>query len=252
MPKANLPGSHNYPIKDYEPKPSMPEQELTRQASCIRRAALLCIDLQYLGASEGHGLFENHRKSGVSEEAIQYYLNRVENTVVPNTSRLQDKSRQLGLEVIHARIQSLTRDGRDRSSEHKRLGIHAAPGSELAEFLPDVSPKGDEIVLNKTASGLWTSTNIHYVLHNLTITDLYIAGVYTNECVSSAVRGAADLGYKVTLISDATAAITPELHRATILTTKGRYANVRTTRDVLSELQTFADLSAELPSETKD
>ncbi|GAB3019044.1 cysteine hydrolase family protein [Bowmanella dokdonensis] len=241
MRKANLPGSHNHPLRAYEPRPRMPDEHPTPQSSCVRRAALVCIDLQYLGASEGHGLFENHKESGVSEQAIQYYLDRVENTVVPNTARLQKKSRQLSLEVIHSRIQSLTRDGRDRSPEHKRLGVHAPPGSELAEFLPGVAPEGDEIIINKTASGLFTSTNLHYVLHNLAITDLYITGVYTNECVSSAVRGAADLGYEVTLVSDATAAITPELHRATILTTKGRYANVKTTTEVLKELETFGE-----------
>ncbi|WP_144394531.1 cysteine hydrolase family protein [Pleionea sediminis] len=77
----------------------------------------------------------------------------------------------------------------------------------------------DEIIINKTASGLFSCTNIHCLLNNLAITELYIVGVYTNECVSSAVRAASDLGYEVHLISDATAAITPELHRATRLTT---------------------------------
>jgi nicotinamidase-related amidase len=72
--------------------------------------------------------------------------------------------RSYGLEVIHTRIQSLTQDGRDRSPGHKRLGLQAAPGSKESEYLPQVAPVGDEIVMNKTASGVFVSTNMEYVL----------------------------------------------------------------------------------------
>ncbi|WP_407929733.1 cysteine hydrolase family protein [Kangiella shandongensis] len=201
----------------------------------LGKPALLCIDLQFLGAIEGYGIFEKQRQSGISKGAIEYYLDRVWSTVIPNVVTLQRTFREMGQEIIHSRIQSLTQDGRDRSWEHKRLGLHAAPGSKLAEFLPDVAPQGDELIINKTASGLFNSTNIHYVMRNLDITDLLVAGVYTNECVSSAVRSAADLGYNVTLLSDATAAITPELHRAAILTVKERYARVSTTKEAIEK-----------------
>ncbi|WP_308910374.1 cysteine hydrolase family protein [Pseudokordiimonas caeni] len=199
--------------------------------------ALLCIDLQYLGTVEGHGLFENHRKLGVPERLIQYYLDRVRDKVLPTVKTLQEAFRARNMEVIHVRVQSLTADGRDRSPEHVRLGIHAPPGSERASFLPEVAPQGDEIVINKTASGLFTATNIHYVLQNMNITDLYVVGVYTNECVSSAVRSGADLGYRMTLISDGTAAISPELHKATLLTLKGRFAAVLEADEVIKALE---------------
>ncbi|AWL12155.1 Peroxyureidoacrylate/ureidoacrylate amidohydrolase [Saliniradius amylolyticus] len=224
-------------IQDFEPTPVMrKEGSVELEDNRPSKSALLCIDLQYLGAKEGYGIFEEHADSGVSEQAIEYYLDRVWHEVVPNVAKLQKRFREQELEVIHARIQSLTADGRDRSAEHKRLGLHAAPGSKLAEFLPDVAPEDNEIVFNKTASGLFASTNIHYVLGNLGVTDLYIVGVYTNECVSSAVRSAADLGYRVTLISDGTAAITPSLQKSTILTVKERYAKVRQTQEVLEAL----------------
>ena len=58
---------------------------------------------------------------------------------------------------------------RDRSLEHKRLGLFAPPGSKLAEFIPAVAPQGDEIVIEKTASGVFISTNIEYILRNLCV-----------------------------------------------------------------------------------
>lgn len=206
-------------------------------ARCERwRRALLCIDLQDLGCREGYGVFENHRQAGVPEDAIRSYLCLIEETVVPNVGRLQECFRSLGDEVMHTRIQSLTADGRDRSLEHKRLGLHAPPGSRRAEFLPDVAPRADEVVLGKTASGVFVSTNIEYVLRNLCISELFVVGVYTNECVSSAVRSASDLGFEAVLVSDATAAITPQLHEATLLTTRDRYAKVMTTDEVVDRL----------------
>lgn len=206
------------------------------------QSCLLCIDLQHLGCSEGFGVFENHRQSGVSEAAIQYYLKTVRETVVPNVQKLQRYFRQREFEIVHTRIQSLTEDGRDRSLEHKRLGLHAPPSSQLAEFLDQVKPEKNEVVLNKTASGAFVSTNIEYVLRNMQVAELFVVGVYTNECVSSSVRSAADLGFDVRLVSDATAAITRDLHEATLLTSKDRYARVLTTEEVIAQLESDKEL----------
>lgn len=177
--------------KQFEPTPlgSAPQQESLCEDW---QTALLCIDLQYLNCVDDYGVFESHRTSGVSEEAIQYYLQRIDTVVVPNVKRLQQSFRDLQYEIIHVRIQSITQDGRDRSLEHKKFGLHAAPGSKVAEFLPEIAPQTNEIIINKTASGVFISTNIEYLLRNLCVSRLYIAGVYTNECISSAVRSAAD------------------------------------------------------------
>ncbi|WP_018938653.1 MULTISPECIES: cysteine hydrolase family protein [unclassified Thioalkalivibrio] len=205
--------------------------------------ALLCIDLQYLDAARGHGVFANSADSGVPLEAQEYYFNRLEQTVLPNVRRLQDAFREEGLEVIHTRIRSLTHDGRDRSPGHKRLNLHAAPGSKDAEFVEQVAPVGDEIVLDKTASGVFNSTNLHYILRNLNISALFIVGVYSNECVSTAVRDACDLGFYVTLMDDATATVTPEMQKATLTTIKDRYARVMTTDEAIREIKKVQEAS---------
>jgi len=190
--------------------------------------ALLCIDLQYLDAAPGHGVFKDVENSGVPHEAQVYYFNRLDSLVLPNVRALQELFRTHGLEVIHTRIQALTQDGRDRSKGHRRLGLHAAPGSREADFLECVAPdpSRDEIVINKTASGVFSSTNLHYVLKNMGIESLFVVGVYTNECVETTVRDACDLGYLVTVIEDACATVTPELHDASLATLRDRYARI--------------------------
>lgn len=199
--------------------------------------ALLCIDLQYLDAAPGIGVFADAEQSGVPPEAQEYYFDRLDRLVLPNVRRLQNACRERGLEVIHTRIQSLTQDGRDRSPGHKRLGLHAAPGSKEAEFLPEVAPQGDEIVINKTASGVFNATNLEYILRNLGVTGLFVVGVYSNECVSTAIRDACDLGFFVTLIQDGCATVTPALQSATIQTMKDRYARVLTTDEAVREIR---------------
>ncbi|MGD8557031.1 MAG: isochorismatase family cysteine hydrolase [Chromatiales bacterium] len=203
----------------------------------LHKTALLCIDMQYLDAAPGYGVFADADASGVPHEAQEYYFNRLDEIVLPNVRRLQDAFRERELEVIHTRIQSLTNDGRDRSPGHKRLNLHASPGSKEAEFLEQIAPIENEIVINKTASGVFTSTNIQYILRNMEITGLFVVGVYSNECVSTAIRDACDLGFYVTLISDGCATVTPELQQATITTMKDRYARVLTTDEAIAEIR---------------
>ncbi len=201
-----------------------------------RDTVLLCIDMQYLDAAEGHGLFSDYEKSPIPLDQMEYYFSRLREIVLPNVHNLQNCFRAHDLEVIHIRIQSLTRDGRDRSKGHKRLELHAAPGSAEACFLEEVAPVGDEIVINKTASGVFSSTNLHYVLSNLGISSLYIVGVYTNECVETTVRDACDLGYLVTLITDACVTHSRERHDLSIDHIKG-YCRRRTTAEFVEELE---------------
>lgn len=201
--------------------------------------ALLCIDMQYLDAAEGYGVFEDPEKSGIPEEGRRYYFDSLRDHVLPNMKKLQDTFRAFKLEVIHTRIQSMTQDGRDRGSGHKRLNLHAAPHSKESEFLQEVAPVGDEIIINKTASGVFSCTNMDYILRNLGISALFIVGVYTNECVETTVRDACDLGYLVTMIEDCCTTVTPALHQATLTTLRDRYARIMTTQEALKELEQY-------------
>ncbi|AGA35380.1 Isochorismatase hydrolase [Thioalkalivibrio nitratireducens DSM 14787] len=223
------------PLRD-QYRGSLISTRLLREELARHHVALLCIDLQYLDAARGHGVFADAAASGVPLAAQEYYFHKLETEVLPNVRKLQDAFRARGLEVIHTRIQSMTRDGRDRSPGHKRLNLHAAPGSKEAEFVELVAPVGDEILLNKTASGVFNSTNLHYLLRNLDISSLFMVGVYTNECVSTAVRDACDLGFYVTLIEDGCTTVTPELQQATITTIRDRYARVMSAAEAIAEI----------------
>lgn len=229
---------HLDPLKDAY-HASIAESPFHRRSLQARDTALLTIDMQYLDAAPGYGVFADMEKSGVPAEAQAYYFGRLQDEVIPNVAKLQNHFRSHRLEVIHTRIQSITQDGRDRGAGHKRLGLLAKPGSKEAEFLPEVAPQGDEIIINKTSSGVFPTTNLYYVLKNIGIHSLFVTGVYTNECVSSTIREACDLGFLVTLIDDGCATVTPELHRFTVETLRDRYCRVLSTAEAIEEIETY-------------
>ncbi|RUW56202.1 MULTISPECIES: isochorismatase family cysteine hydrolase [unclassified Mesorhizobium] len=168
--------------------------------------ALLLVDMQRIWLEPGAD--PSHPERGPDH----YFYRQTALQTIPNQERLLAAARANGVEVLHTIIQSLTEDGRDRSLDHKLTPIHVAP--RLPEGLPvaSLAPVGDEIMLPKTSSGIFNSTNVDYLLKNLGIRYLVVVGVLTDQCVDMTVRDGADRGYLVTCVSDACATITQQRH----------------------------------------
>lgn len=196
--------------------------------------ALLLIDVQNYCATRGGG---EYRSLAPAELAAKfgYYFRELETRVVPNLQRLQAACRKAGIEVMYTVIESLTKDGRDRSLDYKITGFDVPRGCWDAKVIDAIAPAEDEIVIPKTSSSAFISTNIDYVLRNLGMRYLVIGGVLTDQCVESAVRDACDLGYLVTLITDACATCSQERHDSALRAIKG-FCRQRTTVEFLTEI----------------
>ena len=199
-----------------------------------RRTALLNIDMQ--NGEFNADILAKARSPGTAESKKIEFYERIAGTVIPNQARLQDAARAAGIEVMFTVIESLTQDGRDRSLDHKISGLNVAKGSWEAKVITEVGPRGDEIIIPKTASGIFNATNISYVLRNLNIDYLVVYGVVTDQCVESAIRDAADRGFLVTQVEDCCAAETPENHAASIEAMRGHYCRTRSTDEVIAEI----------------
>jgi ureidoacrylate peracid hydrolase len=149
--------------------------------------------------------------------------------------QLQRACRDAGIEVMYTTIESLTKDGRDRSLDYKITGFNVPRGSWDARVIDAIKPGEDEIHLPKTSSSVFMSTNIDYVLRNLGTRYLVVSGVVTDQCIESAVRDACDTGYLVTVISDACTTYTQERHDFALRSIKG-YCRQRTTDEFLAEI----------------
>ena len=172
--------------------------------------ALLLVDMQKIWLEPG--LDPDHPDRGADHP---FYRTARERTI-PQAKRLLDAARAARIEVLHTIIRSLTVDGRDRSLDHKLTPIHVAPDDPLGDPVTALAPLPDEILIPKTSSGIFNSTNVDYLLRNLGIRTLIVAGLMTDQCVDMAVRDAADRGYIVTCVADACLAGTPERHAAAL------------------------------------
>ena len=75
-------------------------------------------------------------------------------------------------------------------------------------MLADIAPARDEIVLPKTSSSVFNSTNLDYLLRNIGIEDVFVTGFLTDQCIDHAVKDGADRGYYMSCVHDACAAET--------------------------------------------
>jgi nicotinamidase-related amidase len=223
----------------YETLPSGALPEIRLPAA---QTALLLIDLQ-------RGFYDpDPPPPGSTDEAQREYRRwapyraRMAGTVLPNAARLLARFRAApatARAVIHAHITSLTPDGRDRSLSHARPGfnnLHYPPGSSGAAFLPETAPLPGEIILGKTTDSAVTGTTLRLLLANLRVRHVVVAGVFTDQCVSSTVRSLADESFDVVLVDDACAAATDELHRAELTIINNLYCQVLATDETLHAL----------------
>ena len=156
------------------------------------QSALLFIDVQNFNVRRTGGTYD-----GMSPEEIETrygdYFNLLEHETIPNMQSLLHAFRSRKMEVLHTTIESLTRDGRDRSLDYKITGFNVPKGSWDGRVIDELKPDEDEIWLPKGSSSVFISTHVDYILRNLGIRQIVVSGLLTDQCVDSAIRDACDL-----------------------------------------------------------
>jgi len=196
--------------------------------------ALLFVDVQNYNCLPTGGEYAQ-LDAATRDERYGYFFRTFRESALPNMARLQQACRRARIEVTYTVIESLTADGRDRSLDYKITGFNVPKGSYDARVVDALEPAGDEIIFPKTSSSVFISTNIDYVLRNLGTRYLIIAGCLTDQCVDSTVRDACDLGYLVTVPTDACLTLSPERHDWSLRNNRG-YCRQRSTREMLEEI----------------
>ncbi len=200
-----------------------------------RASGVLFIDVQNFSSGPEGGEFKHLPPDEVTK-TYGYFFDQAKTVAIPNMQKLQAACRKAGVEVLYTTIESLTKDGRDRSLDYKITGFNVPKGSWDGKVIDEIAPTDDEIVLPKSSSSVFISTNIDYLLRNLGIRQLVLCGFLTDQCVESAVRDACDLGYLVTLVPDACATITPERQETSLRAIKG-YCRQVNTQDLIKEIE---------------
>src|SRR5262245_24839295 len=173
--------------------------------------ALLVIDPYNDFLSEGGKVWD--RLKGVAEA----------NGCVPNMLQVLQVARRSGVRVFYA-LHRRYRPGDYQTwkylapTQSKALQRQTfADGTWGGEIRKEFAPQaGDVVAQEHWCSSGFANTDLDLQLRKHGIEQLIVTGLIANTCVEAAVRDAAERGYQVTMVRDATAAFSEEAMHASL------------------------------------
>ncbi len=196
---------------------------------------LLVIDPYNDFISEGGKLWD--RMKGVAEA----------NNCVPNMLQVLNAARKAELRVFYA-LHHRYRPGdyetwkyiapvQKAAWSHKTFEYGTWGGEIRREFEPQ---SGDIVALEHWCSSGFANTDLDLQLKKYGIHKLIVIGLIAHTCVESTVRFAAELGYEVTVVKDATAGYSDEERHAALDVNIPNYASaIVTTNEVVDSISSL-------------
>jgi nicotinamidase-related amidase len=157
--------------------------------------------------------------------------------VVANAARLATAFRRRGLPVVLVTVAGRA-PGR---TEHARAMASAgvtppAPGPDGLDPFDELAPADDDIRIVKRTWGAFTGTDLDAQLRARGVTQVVVAGIATSMGVESTARQAHELGYHVTLATDAMTDRSIAAHDERVTTLFPAIGETGTTDEVLALL----------------
>lgn len=153
-----------------------------------------------------------------------------------NSAILLDYWRKNASPIIHIQ----------HNSTNKASPLH--PSHSGNDFKEMVKPLEDETVFGKTVNSAFIGTGLESYLNKSNIKQLVIVGLTTDHCVSTTTRMAANLGFEVTLVSDASATFdrtdkqgnyysAETMHTINLVSLDGEFCQVKSTTQLSKEIK---------------
>jgi len=111
-----------------------------------------------------------------------------------NAAKILEHWRSKAWPVYHVR----------HSSQNQDSPLHAT--HEGFDFKPETAPIPGEPIVTKNVNSCFIGTDLMDKLKIKGLLSIVMVGLTTNHCISTSARMGANLGFKVTVVSDATAA----------------------------------------------
>lgn len=111
---------------------------------------------------------------------------------VREAAQLLRQARQVGTRIVHVMHDAGTGSPYDL-------------GAQIGQISDEVSPEEGEAVIVKNYPSSFFQTDLQEQLQRLGAQDLVLAGFMTHMCVNSTARDAFNLGFRPTIVADATA-----------------------------------------------
>ena len=169
------------------------------------------------------------------------------NKCVPNMLRVLNTARESELHVFYA-LHHRYRPGDyetwkyiapiQKAALKSKAFEYGTWGGEIrAEFAPQ---SGDIVAQEHWCSSGFANTDLDLLLKKYGIHKLIVIGLIAHTCVEATVRFAAELGYEVTVVKDATTDYSDKEMHAALVTNLPNYANaIVTTDEVIESISSF-------------
>lgn len=207
------------------------------------KAALLVVDMQngFMMDGVGHSICPTARE------------------IVPNINRLAESLRSSGGLVVWIQnaateetLQSwsirVEMDGPQRTL--KRLES-MTPGSKGYDLWASLTPEPGDLFVQKTrfSAFIQGSSNLEAELRARGIDTVIITGTVTNICCESTARDAMMRNFRTIMVTDGNAAMSDELHNASLIAFYVRFGDIMSTRHLISVLHRNAEKFAAAAAE---
>lgn len=156
--------------------------------------------------------------------------------VVSNAARLADEFRKNKMPVFLVHVISSEAERLNPISD-EQFQMRGPPAKDWAEFMPELGPKEDDIIITKKQWGAFYGTDLDLQLRRRKLDTIVLCGIATNYGVESTARFAYEYGYQQIFAEDAMTSRTAEMHNASINYALKRMGRVRNTEQVLGALK---------------
>ena len=198
-------------------------------------AAVLVMDVQDFTTREDQGLGRLAGERGILREFEEYYL-QVE-AAIRNLQGLLDVSREHGLEVLYTLLHAERTDRTDLSRQLRVAGWPVPARDPLEEIRPEVSPLAGDLVLPRGTYSAFAGTDLLNILERGQIKTLILAGMLANTTVALTAQEAADRGFGVVMVWDASASETLDWHDNMKTRLVGPLVRLRTAKQVMEMMK---------------
>jgi nicotinamidase-related amidase len=160
--------------------------------------------------------------------------------VVANARALAAGARANGMPVIH--VWYVVEKGAVGQKQNAPLfqSVKSANGLVRGTWgaapAKGLEPKRGDFVVEKQRMNAFYSTNLDNLLRGLGVEKVVISGAWTNMSIEHTARHAADAGYEVVVVSDATSTINDEWQHAALNYALTNVGEVGTRQEVLAAL----------------
>lgn len=166
--------------------------------------------------------------------------------IIPQINRLAEAVRETGGVVVWIQTACTKGDILGWSNAAKitrpeRAAMRAkalARGSEGYALHPDMDARPDDLYIEKHrfSAFIQGSSDLDAVLRDAGADTVLIAGTVTNVCCESTARDAMMLDFNVVMVSDGTAALSDDEHRASLETIIQQFGDVLSVDEILARM----------------